>query len=163
MIFNGSTFQLSLLKKILMFFSPAAIGTPSLCQVINGLGNPWASQGRTVPWFNSTCTSSAIGRISGGSRIMKRETLFYKWPATVYSIIIHLVFLHDAWPQVHQNLPCTVREICLWATPAGFRAEHVYLPAWLGKAAVISNTPASIWRERILYNPLGSLYQYNNF
>lgn len=39
-------------------------------------------------------------------------------------------------------LPCTVREMCLWATPAGFRAEHVYLPAWLGTAAVISNTPA---------------------
>lgn len=39
------------------------------------------------------------------------------------------------------RLPCTVTVMCLWATPAGLRAEHVYLPAWLGRAAVISNPP----------------------
>lgn len=53
--------------KVILVLIPVAMGTPSLCQVIDGRGRPWTSQGRTVPWCNTTCTSSAIGLISGGS------------------------------------------------------------------------------------------------
>lgn len=49
---------------------PVAIGTPSRCQVTDGLGKPWTSQGRTAPWCNTTCISSATDLISGGSWII---------------------------------------------------------------------------------------------
>lgn len=44
--------------------------------------------------------------------------------------------------------------MCLWASPAEFRAEHVYLPAWLGRTAVISNRPTSKKRPQKLFSLL---------
>jgi len=60
-------------EKRVLCLLPAAMGTPSLCQVIDGLGKPWTSQGSTVPWCNTTCTSSAIGLISGGSNCVEEH------------------------------------------------------------------------------------------
>lgn len=66
----------------------------------------------------------------------------YHRNANSYQYNLQTIQLKNTLLQVG-TLPCTVRVMCLWATPAGLRAEQVYLPAWLGTAAVISSTPGA--------------------
>lgn len=101
---------------------PAAIGTPSLCQVVDGLGKPRASQGRTVPWCNTTCTSSSIGLISGGSWVDGRVNCYACSCSTTFeaTCVLH-------WTTLHRKSDMFVRyssRVTGWACVSSSMAWH---------------------------------------